>query len=40
MSFQKSSVATSDAMVDVMTNCFTPAAIAASRRRVVQETAF
>jgi hypothetical protein len=38
-SFQKSADATSDTMLAVMTSCFTPAARAASRMRVVPETA-
>ncbi len=39
ISFQKSSDVASDAMLAVMMSCFTPAARAASRIRVVPETA-
>jgi hypothetical protein len=39
ISFQKSTNATSDAMLAVITSCFTPAARAVSRMRVVPETA-
>ena len=39
ISFQKSTNATSDAMLAVITSCFTPAARAVSRIRVVPETA-
>ena len=39
ISFQKSANATSDAMLAVITSCFTPAARAVSRMRVVPETA-
>jgi len=39
ISFQKSAVAASDAMLAVITSCFTPAARAASRMRVVPEIA-
>jgi hypothetical protein len=39
ISFQKSVVETSDTMLAVIMSCFTPAARAASRIRVVPETA-
>jgi hypothetical protein len=39
ISFQKSSGAASDMMLAVMMSCFTPAACATSRIRVVPETA-
>jgi hypothetical protein len=39
ISFQKLGNVTSDAMLAVMTSCFTPAARAVSRMRVVPETA-
>ena len=39
ISFQKSSGAASDMMLAVMTSCFTPAACATSRIRVVPEMA-
>jgi hypothetical protein len=39
ISFHKSANAASDAILAVMTSCFTPAARAASRMRVVPETA-
>ncbi len=39
ISFHKSAVATSDTALAVMMSCFTPAARAASRIRVVPETA-
>jgi hypothetical protein len=39
ISFQKSANVASDAMLAVMTSCFTPAAKAVSRMRVVPERA-